>query len=180
MLEGYPKGAMLRTSIITDPPDGRLPPLSAEGQKRQQQRQAARKGKGQFDDAQSRGLSERCIYWAHEGPPILPTGYNSNLQIHQGPQTFVVIPETMPVARIVPVDGRPKLGTNVRGYRGDSRRRPAADSDSQLAVCRVIVFCDSLFLGTRRRTTLQVLITAPRTRHGPRYGESRRQRSRSS
>jgi hypothetical protein len=63
MLEGYPKGAMLRTSIITDPPDGRIPPLSAEGEKRQQQRQAARKGRGQFDDAESRGLSERCIYY---------------------------------------------------------------------------------------------------------------------
>src|SRR5262245_57524787 len=80
MLEGYPKGAMLRTAIITDPPDGRIPPLSPEGQKRQQARAAARKGKGQFDDAEARGLSERCIYWAHEGPPILPTGYNSNLQ----------------------------------------------------------------------------------------------------
>ena len=128
MLEGYPKGAMLRTSIITDPPDGRIPPLSAEGQKRQQERQAARKGRGQFDDAQSRGLSERCIYWAHEGPPILPTGYNSNLQIHQGPQTFVVIPEMMPVARIVPLDGRSTLGAKVRGYRGDSRGRWDGDT----------------------------------------------------
>jgi hypothetical protein len=121
MLEGYPKGAMLRTSIITDPPDGRIPALSAEGQKRAQERAAARKGRGQFDDAQARGLSERCIYWGHEGPPILPTGYNSNLQIHQAPQTFVVIPEMMPVARVVPLDGRPKLPTGVRGYRGDSR-----------------------------------------------------------
>jgi len=128
MLEGYPKGAMLRTSIITDPPDGRIPPLSAEGQKRQQERQAARKGRGQFDDAQSRGLSERCIYWAHEGPPILPTGYNSNLQIHQGPQAFVVIPEMMPAARIVPLDGRPRLGTSLRGYRGDSRGRWDGDT----------------------------------------------------
>src|SRR5688572_7212343 len=128
MLEGYPKGAMLRTSIITDPPDGRIPPLSAEGQKRQQERAAARKGRGQFDDAQARGLSERCIYWAHEGPPILPTGYNSNLQIHQAPQTFVVVPEMMPAARIVPLDGRPKLGANVRGYRGDSRGRWDGDT----------------------------------------------------
>jgi len=128
MLEGYPKGAMLRTSIITDPPDGRIPPLSAEGQKRQQERAAARKGRGQFDDAQARGLSERCIYWAHEGPPIMPTGYNSNLRIHQAPQTFVVVPEMMPAARIVPLDGRPKLAANVRGYRGDSRGRWDGDT----------------------------------------------------
>ena len=128
MLEGYAKGAMLRTSIITDPPDGRIPPLSAEGQKRAQGRAAARKGMGQFDSAETRGLSERCIYWAHEGPPILPTGYNSNLQIHQAPQAFVIIPEMMPVARVVPLDGRPKLGAGVRGYRGDSRGRWEGDT----------------------------------------------------
>src|SRR5687767_6622007 len=128
MLEGYPKGAMLRTSIITDPPDGRIPPLSAEGQKRQQQRQAARKGKGQFDDAQSRGLSERCIYWAHEGPPILPTGYNSNLRIVQAPGTFVLQHEMMPVARVIPLDGRPKLSPALRAYRGESRGRWEGDT----------------------------------------------------
>ena len=74
LLEGYKKGAMLRTSIITDPSDGRIPPLSAEGQKRAQERVEARKRIGPFDSAQARGLSERCIYWAHEGPPVLPTG----------------------------------------------------------------------------------------------------------
>ena len=68
LLEHYEKGAMLRTSIITDPADGRIPPLNAEGQKRAQARAAARKLVGPFDSAQARGLSERCIYWAHEGP----------------------------------------------------------------------------------------------------------------
>jgi len=121
LLEGYKKGAMLRTSIVNDPADGRIPALSAEGQKRAQARAEARKGIGPFDSAQARGLSERCIYWAHEGPPILPTGYNSNLQIVQAPGTFVIQPEMMPVARVVPLDGRPKLAPAIRGYRGDSR-----------------------------------------------------------
>src|SRR5678816_1519772 len=62
LLEGYTKGAMLRTSIITDPADGRIPPLSAEGQKRAQARAEARKLVGPFDSAQARSLSERCIY----------------------------------------------------------------------------------------------------------------------
>ena len=128
MLEGYKKGAMLRTSIITDPADGRIPPMTAEGQKRAQERAAARKGVDPFGSAQARGLSERCIYWAHEGPPLLPTGYNSNLQIVQAPQNFVVIPEMMPVARIVPLDGRPKVGSDVRAYRGDSRGRWEGDT----------------------------------------------------
>jgi hypothetical protein len=121
LLEHFEKGAMLRTSIITDPADGRIPALNAEGQKRAQERAAARKGVGPFDSAQARGLSERCIYWAHEGPPILPTGYNSNLQIVQAPGAFVIQPEMMPVARVVPLDGRPKIGSALRAYRGDSR-----------------------------------------------------------
>jgi len=70
LLEGYKKGAMLRTSIITDPMDGRIPPLNAEGQKRAQARAEARKLIGAFDSAQARSLSERCLYWAHEGPPL--------------------------------------------------------------------------------------------------------------
>src|SRR5262245_31301890 len=110
LLEGYKKGAMLRTSIITDPADGRIPPLTAEGQKRAQARAEARKLVGPFDSAQARGLSERCIYWAHEGPPVLPTGYNSNLMIVQAPGVFVIEPEMMPVARAVPLETRPKLG----------------------------------------------------------------------
>jgi len=128
LLEGYKKGAMLRTSIVTDPADGRIPALSAEGQKRAQARAEARKGIGPFDSAQARGLSERCIYWAHEGPPILPTGYNSNLQIVQAPGTFVIQPEMMPVARIVPLDGRARLAPAIRGYRGDSRGRWDGDT----------------------------------------------------
>ncbi len=128
LLEGYKKGAMLRTSIVTDPADGRIPPLSAEGQKRAQERAAARKAIGPFDNAQARGLSERCIYWAHEGPPIFPTGYNSNLQIVQAAQTFVVMPEMMPVARVVPLDGRSMLAPAIRAYRGESRGRWEGDT----------------------------------------------------
>ncbi len=128
LLEGYKKGAMLRTSIVTDPADGRMPALSAEGQRRAQDRAAARKGIGPFDSAQARGLSERCIYWAHEGPPILPTGYNSNLLIVQAPQTFVIQPEMMPVARVVPLDGRSRVGSAIRAYRGDSRGRWEGDT----------------------------------------------------
>ena len=124
MSEKRPKGVTtLRTSIITDPPTGRMPPMNAEGQRRAQQRAAARKLVGAFDSAQSRGLSERCIYWAHEGPPLLPTGYNSNLQIVQSHGEVVVVPEMMPVARIIPLDGRPHVSDGIRYLRGDSRGR---------------------------------------------------------
>lgn len=128
LLEGYRKHAMLRTSIVTDPKDGRIPPQTAEGQKRTQARAAARKLVGPFDSAEARGLSERCIYWAHEGPPVLPTGYNSNVRIVQAPQMFTVQHEMMPVARIIPLDGRPKLSPVLRAYRGESRGRWDGDT----------------------------------------------------
>jgi len=137
MLEGYKKGAMLRTSIIVDPPDGRIPAMNAEGQKRVQQRAAARKQQGgAFDSAQNRGISERCIYWGHQGPPLLPTGYNSNLQIWQEPGHVVVIPEMMPMARVIPVDpstplgagARPRLGAAIKQLQGDSRGKWEGDT----------------------------------------------------
>jgi hypothetical protein len=123
MLEGNrAKGLTgLRTSIITEPKDGRIPPMNEAGRKRAADRQASRKGIDPFESAQTRGISERCIYWQHEGPPILPTGYNSNLQIFQAPNTFVVIPEMMPVARIVPLSATPRIPATFQYNRGDSR-----------------------------------------------------------
>ena len=121
MTEKGPKGmSTLRTSIVTTP-DGKIPPVNDEGRKRAADRAAARRGIGQYDSAQTRGISERCIYWAHEGPPLLPTGYNNNLQIVQSPGEFVIIPEMMPVARVAPFDGRPHVGSAIRNIRGDSR-----------------------------------------------------------
>ena len=128
MTEKGPKGmSSLRTSIVTTP-DGRMPPVNEEGRKRAEARAAARRGVGQYDSAQTRGISERCIYWGHEGPPLLPTGYNNNLQIVQSPAEFVIIPEMMPVARIAPLDGRPHLGSAIRNIRGDSRARWEGDT----------------------------------------------------
>jgi hypothetical protein len=122
MSEKNRKGvSTLRTSIVVDPPDGKVPPVNTEGKKRADARAAARRGVDIFASAQSRGLSERCIYWAHEGPPLLPAGYNSNLQIYQSPNEFVVIPEMMPAARVVPLDGRAHVGAALRSLHGDSR-----------------------------------------------------------
>src|SRR4051794_2697916 len=121
MTEKGPKGmSTLRTSIVSTA-DGKIPPVNDEGRKRAADRAAARRGIGQYDSAQTRGLSERCIYWAHEGPPLLPTGYNNNLQIVQSPGEFVIVPEMMPVARVAPFDGRPHIGSAIRNIRGDSR-----------------------------------------------------------
>ena len=113
----------LRTSIITEPKNGRLPPMNEEGRRRNAERDAARKKVDPFQSAQTRSLSERCIIWTHEGPPILPTGYNSHLQIIQGPGYVVLMHEMMRDPRIIPLDGRPHLSPAIRQYRGDSRGR---------------------------------------------------------
>ena len=125
MSEKSPRGmTTLRTSIITEPKNGRLPPMTDEGRKRQQERQAAAKARGgALDMAQNRSLSERCIIWQHEGPPIVPTGYNSNVQIHQGIGYVVIMHEMMRDPRIIPLDGRPHLTPALRKLRGDSRGR---------------------------------------------------------
>jgi len=108
-----------RTSLIVGP-DGQIPPLLPEAQKRQADRTAANRGH-QFDGPENRGLSERCILWPNEGPPMLQAGYNSNLQIVQGPGYVAILQEMIHDVRIIPTDGRPHVPSNIRQWMGDSR-----------------------------------------------------------
>lgn len=112
--------ANVRTSLITDPPDGRIPPMTPEAQKRNAERAAKNKGH-EFDGPENRGLAERCIMWGNEGPPMMPVGYNSNLQIVQGPGYVAILQEMIHDVRIIPTDGRPHVASNVRQWMGDSR-----------------------------------------------------------
>ena len=104
--EKFKKGASLRTSLVVDPPDGRIPPLIPEAQKRQAEQAAARRANAAhaYDSVQNRPLAERCIVWPHEGPPMQPVGYNSNLAFVQGPGYVVVIQEMIHNARVIPLD----------------------------------------------------------------------------
>ncbi len=108
-----------RTSLIIGP-DGRIPPMTPEAQKRLAERNAARRGH-EFDGYEERPLQERCIVWSAEGPPMMSTGYNSNLQIVQGPQTVTIMEEMIHDARMIPTDGSPHLPPSIRQYLGDSR-----------------------------------------------------------
>src|SRR5262247_2227805 len=75
----------LRTSIIVDPPNGKLPPVTAEGQKRAADRAAARRAEGaQYDKVQNIVLGSRCVF-SNPGPPMMPPGYNPVYQIVQRP-----------------------------------------------------------------------------------------------
>ncbi len=110
-----------RTSLIVDPPDGRVPPLTDEAQKRAQARAGfrGRPAAGPED----RGLAERCILGFNAGPPMAPSAYNNNVHVFQAPGYVIIFNEMVHDARIVALDGRPHLPRHVRQWRGDSRGR---------------------------------------------------------
>ena len=120
-----PKGlTSRRTSLITDPKDGKLPPLTQEAARRAAAEAEASRKPSAFDSYETRPLPERCIAWAHEGPPILPPAYNDIHQIFQTRDYVVVNTElrTHP-PRIIPLDGRSHLAQGIRQWLGDSRGR---------------------------------------------------------
>ena len=108
-----------RTSLIVDPKDGRLPPLTPAGQKMLDARAAARSSRGAYDSWIDRPLQERCIMY--HGVPPLPTGYNNNYEITQAPGVVAILHEEIHEVRLIPLDGRPHVGTSIRQWLGDSR-----------------------------------------------------------
>jgi hypothetical protein len=111
----------LRTSLIFDPANGQLPPMTEGGQKRNAARAEARKRMGgPTDAAQNQSLSVRCILMDRAGPPMLPGAYNNNYQIIQGPGYVMILVEMIHEPRIIPLDGRPHLPPHVRSLTGNS------------------------------------------------------------
>jgi len=109
-----------RTSLIVDPPDGRVPPMTPAAQKLAAARAQERK-LHPADGPEDRSLSERCLLWGVAGPPMLPTGYNSNYQIVQGPGYVMILVEMIHDVRLIPLDGRPHLAPGIHQWLGDSR-----------------------------------------------------------
>jgi hypothetical protein len=110
-----------RTSLIVDPSDGRLPPLTADAQQRAALRAQARRERGADEGPEDLGLNVRCLQWSTAGPPMMPGVYNNNVQFIQTRDHVVIFNEMIHEARIVPMDGRPH-GT-MRRWMGDSRGR---------------------------------------------------------
>jgi hypothetical protein len=108
-----------RTSLVIDPPNGRLPELTGEEKERVA---AARRGRGPADSPEDRSAYERCISRGLPGA-MMPGFYNHNYQILQTPGYVVLLVEMIHDARIIPVDGRPHVGPAIRGWLGDSRGR---------------------------------------------------------
>jgi len=115
----------LRTSIVTDPADGRIPALTPAAEEIRRRRvEAMKKG----ESAQDLGLQDQCLTFLTAGPPMLPYSYNSNYQILQTKDAFVVHVEMIHDARIIHLDGRAHLPRDIRLWLGDSIGHWAGDT----------------------------------------------------
>jgi hypothetical protein len=111
-----------RTSLIVDPADGRLPPLTEEAERRSAAaRQAAQRTAASPGGPEDFPLNARCLWWQNAGPPMLPSPYNDNVQFFQTSDSIVIFNENIHDARIVPMDGRPH--GRIRQWMGDARGR---------------------------------------------------------
>jgi hypothetical protein len=108
-----------RSSLIVDPPDGRVPALTPEAKKRVDAAAARNRGH-EFDGPENRSLAERCIAVPNAGPPMLPANYNANYQIVQTPGYVALVSEQIHDARVIPTNGRPHPPATVREFLGDS------------------------------------------------------------
>ena len=123
-----------RTSLVIDPPDGRIPPLTPEAERKRASETEARKNTGPHeptpggwvDDLGPNGLQVRCITGFNSGPPMTPGGYNNNVQLFQTPDAVVLLNEMNHNVRVVPLDGRPHV--DLRQWAGDSRGRWEGDT----------------------------------------------------
>jgi hypothetical protein len=117
----------MRTSLVMDPPDGRIPPFTPEAQKRFDAFKA-RQALHPVDGPEDRFLSERCILFGAAGPPMLPEPYNNNYEIVQSRGIVAIAVEMNHETRIIPLDGSPHLAPEIHQWTGDSRGRWEGDT----------------------------------------------------
>jgi hypothetical protein len=109
-----------RTSLIIDPPDGRIPPLTPEAQKRVDATRDYMRDHA-TDGPEGRSFAERCLAWTTAGPPMLPGPYNNDFQILQAPGYVAILSEMIHDARMIPLDRRLHVSSDIREWMGDSR-----------------------------------------------------------
>ena len=118
-----------RTSLVIDPPDGRIPPMTTSAKKRMADMAMARTGVGGHEptpggfveDLGPGGLQVRCILGFNSGPPMAPSAYNNNMQLLQTEDMVVLYAEMNHNPRFVYLDGREPLDNDIRMWTGDSR-----------------------------------------------------------
>ena len=126
-----------RTSLVIDPPDGMIPALTADGERRALDKRGLWTTNGDYeggargnslDSHLDRPLQERCLGWTVTGPPMVPGAYNNNLEIFQTSDHVVIVNEMVHEHRIVPLDARPQVGSPIRMWMGSSRGRWDGDT----------------------------------------------------
>ena len=126
---GSQVGDTNRTSLVIDPPSGRVPPLTPDAQAERAAQREARKGVGPHmptpggfvEDLGNGRHAVRCILGFNSGPPMTPGGYNQNVQLVQTPDTVALVNEMVHSTRIIPIDGLQHLSDDIRQWMGDSR-----------------------------------------------------------
>ena len=109
-----------RTSLIVDPPNGRMPEQTTEAQQRADAGRDYRRDHP-ADGPEDFSSGVRCILGFNAGPPFTPSAYNNNMQLFQTPDHVVIMTEMVNTARVIPLDGRPGLTPDVLQWSGDSR-----------------------------------------------------------
>ena len=109
-----------RTSLVLDPPNGRIPDLTPVARERQAARRAYL-AEHPADSWEDRNLAERCLVGFNSGPPMAPSAYNNIFQLFQTEDYVVILNEMVHDARIVPIDDRGPLDPDVRQWLGSSR-----------------------------------------------------------
>ena len=125
-----------RTSLIVDPPDGRIPPMTPEAKAatRESRRAGSRPVRAlvvfgsKAHGPEDLGLSERCLLGFNAGPPMLPSAYNNNVQIFQTEDTVAILNEMVHQTRVVPLDGRQQPDASIRQWLGVPRGRWEGDT----------------------------------------------------
>ena len=134
--ENY-NAANSRAWLVSDPPDGKVPPVTPEGQARAAARALARSVHGPADSWEDRSYYDRCITRGIPGS-MMPAIYGNSYQIHQGPGYVAIRYEMVNETRVIPLDGRPHLSESIRKYLGDARGR----WDGNTLVVETTIFTD--------------------------------------
>ena len=120
-----------RSSLIVDPPDGKVPALTPEAKERAAERMKAFRSRGEYDHPEYRPLAERCLlsFGSSSGPPMLPNYfYNNNYQIVQTPDHVMILVEMVHDARIIRMNAKEHLPKQIRPWMGDSIGRWEGDT----------------------------------------------------
>ncbi|MEQ1870359.1 MAG: hypothetical protein ABL961_10080 [Vicinamibacterales bacterium] len=117
--QGTQMGGTRRTSLVIDPKNGKIPPLTPAGQKRAAD--SAANWVGAPDGPEDRSLGERCLMGFNAGPPMAPSAYNNNVHILQTPDHVALLNEMIHNTRIVPLNAHPALPERVRLWAGESK-----------------------------------------------------------